>query len=104
MKVLTVKSEEILDEDLQTRVNHVFGMEHYTDHIFKPRGDERYSATIVLERSAEVINTIRSKTVEFPEILFLIDDLDMEENTVARMRIRNGEILETRQTGWDWEK
>ena len=103
MKVLTVKSIEVLDESLQTDVHHTFGMEHYTDYVFKPRGDRNYSATIVLEDSAEVISNIEARSISFPGHEFLIDDLDMEKNRIERYRVKNGSIVEQLQSGWEWE-
>ncbi|MEZ5072262.1 MAG: hypothetical protein R2751_15195 [Bacteroidales bacterium] len=104
MKVLTVKTREVLDEATQTEVHHVLGMEHYTDYVFKPRKAGTYSATIVLERSAEVISKIRARSKELPAYEFVLDDLDMEENTVARIQLKAGEVLSTKQSGWDWDK
>ena len=34
MKVLTIKSADVLDTDLQTEVHHTFGMERHTDYVF----------------------------------------------------------------------
>lgn len=103
MKVLTIKSAEVLDEAMQTDVHHTFGMEHYTDYVFKPRGDRKYSATIVLEESSCVISNIESRSVSFPEHEFLIDDLDMEQNNIDRYRVKNGSIVERLQSGWEWD-
>lgn len=104
MKVLTIKSVEVLDEAMQTDVHHTFGMEHYTDYVFKPRSDQKYSATIVLEESAEVISNIESRSAIFPDHEFLIDDLNMEQNTIERYRVKNGNIIEKLQSGWEWKK
>ena len=97
MKVLTIKSTEALDEAQQTEVHYTFGMEHYTDYVFKPRGARKYSATIVLEKSDEVIKGIELRSVSFPELEFLIDDLNMELNTIERYRVKNGVIIEKLQ-------
>lgn len=94
MKVLTVKTNEVLEGNLQTELHHSLGMEHYTDYVFKPRGDQRYSATIVLEESSQVIKNIVTKSVSFPDLEFMIDDLDMGENSIERYRVKNGKILE----------
>ncbi len=104
MKVLTIKSVEALDGAKQTDIHFTFGMEHYTDYVFKPRGDQRYSATIVLENSDEVIKNIESRSATFPDHEFLIDDLSMEKNTIERYRVKNGTIIEKLQSGWEWEK
>lgn len=104
MKVLTIKSVEVLDETMQTEVHHTFGMEHYTDYVFKPRGDQKYSATIVLEKSDQVIKNIESRSVSFPDHEFMIDDLDMEQNSIERYRVKNGTIIEKIQAGWEWDK
>ena len=102
MKVLTIKSVDALDEAKQTDIHYTFGMEHYTDYVFKPRGDQKYSATIVLKSSDEVIKNIESRSVSFPDHEFLIDDLSMEQNTIERYRVKNGTIIEKLQSGWDW--
>ena len=102
MKVLTVKSVEKLPVDMQNEVHHTFGMEHYTDYVLKPRGDQKYSATIVLEQSEEAITNIISRSTTFPNNEFLIDDLNMEQNMIERYRVKNGTQLEKLQSGWDW--
>ncbi|PID92929.1 MAG: hypothetical protein CSA96_01135 [Bacteroidetes bacterium] len=104
MKVLTIKSVDALSEALQTEVHHVLGMEHFTDYVFKARGDQQYTATIVLERSAQIISKIIASSADLPDQEFILDDLDMEENTINRIRIKAGEVTETRQSGWDWDK
>ena len=86
MKVLTIKSVEVLDEAVQTDVHFTFGMEHYTDYVFKPRGAQKYSATIVIEDSSGVISNVESRSISFPSNEFLVDDLNMEQNTVDRYR------------------
>ena len=102
MKVLTVKSVEVLDEAVQTDVHHSFGMEHYTDYVFKPRGDQKYSATIVLEDSGPVIDMIIEATIGFPDYAFVIDDLDMEKNHIERYHIKEGVVKEQLRSGWRW--
>jgi len=94
MKALTVKSKEVLDGNLQNEVHFILGMEQYTDYVFKPREDRKYSATIVLEESSEVIKNIVSKSVSLPDMEFLIDDLNMEDNSIVQLRVKNGKILE----------
>lgn len=99
MKVLTVKSSGIIEEDIQTEVHHVLGMEHYTDYVFKPRGDQKYSATIVLDDSAHVLGKIISASARFPDIAFVIDDLDVEENHVDRYHVKEGIVTEKLRSG-----
>jgi len=94
MKVLTVKSTRVMEGELQNDVHFTLGMEQYTDYVFKPREDQIYSATIVLEDSSGVIDNIVSRSVSFPDLEFTIDDLDMEKNSMVRYRFRNGKILE----------
>lgn len=102
MKVLTVKSVKTLEGDLQTDVHFTFGMERHTDYVFKPRGDQIYSATIVLEDTTAVIDNIVSGSLSFPNHEFLIDDLDMEQNSIERYRVKGGKILEKLESGWEW--
>ena len=103
MKVLTIKSAEALDEDMQTEVHHVFGMEHHTDYVFKPRGDQKYSATIVLDNTEPVIKQVISASSAFPDLAFVIDDLDMEANSIERYHVKDGFVKEQLRSGWKWE-
>lgn len=104
MKVLTVKSSSILDSEQQTEVHHAFGMEHHTDYVFKPQEDQKYSATIVLEESGPVVDMIISATEGFPDIGFVIDDLDMEKNEIERYHVKEGAVKEQLRSGWKWIK
>ena len=108
MKVLTITSVEVMDESLQMDVHYAFGMEHYTDYVFKPKEDREYTGTIVLDKSsvvnsADVVGNVVSASNSFPGHEFQIDDLDMEKNTIDRYRIKNGVILKKLQTAWEWE-
>jgi hypothetical protein len=93
MKAITVKSIEVLDEALQTEVHHTFGMEHYTDYVFKPRGDRKYEATLVMEDSSELIHKVTEGSKAFPEHEFLIVVLDTDSNVVKKYYIKAGEYL-----------
>ncbi len=104
MKVLTIKSADVLEGEMQTEVHHTFGMEHYTDYVFKPRGDQRYSATIVIDDSAPVIRKVISASEGFPGLTFVIDDLDMENNTIERFHVQEGLVKEQLRSGWKWEQ
>jgi len=104
MKVLTVKSSTILNLDKQTEVHHAFGMEHHTDYVFKPRQSQKYSATIVLEESGPVIDLIISATESFPDIAFVIDDLNMRKNVIVRYHVKEGVVKERLRSGWKWER
>lgn len=104
MKVLTVKSSTILDLEKQTEVHHAFGMEHHTDYVFKPKEDEKYSATIVIVESGPVVDMIISATEGFPDIGFLIDVLDMEKNKIVRYHVKEGVVKEHLRSGWKWIK
>jgi len=104
MKVLTVKSSTILDLEKQTEVHHAFGMEHHTEYVFKTKEDQKYSASIVLEDSGPVIDMIISATESFPEISFVIDDLNMEENDIERYHVKEGVVKERLRSGWRWVK
>jgi hypothetical protein len=104
VKVLTIKSVNVLAEAIQTEVHHTFGMEHYTDYVFTPRGDQKYSATIVLEDTSHVIQNVQKNSASFADQEFVIDDLDMENNSIERYRIMNGNIMEKLNSGWEWDK
>jgi hypothetical protein len=103
MKVLTIKSEESLQEKVQTDVHYILGMEHYTDYIFTARGARQYSATIVLEDTAPVIEKIVTATQKLEGMLFIIEDLDMEKNTIERLHVREGKVRERLRSGWKWD-
>jgi len=103
MKVLTIKSSGILEPETQTEIHYAFGMEQHTDYVFKPRNDQKYSATIVLEDSKPVVKRMISESMKFPELAFVIDDLDMEENTIERYHVKEGIVKERLRSGWKWE-
>ena len=94
MRAISIKSVEVLEEDLQLNVHHSFGMEQYTDYVFKPGGGKTYSATIVMEMSDTVIRKVKEATSSFPDQEFVLDDLDMDSNISTSYRMKNGEILE----------
>ena len=94
MRAISVKSAEVLDEELQLKVHHTFGMEQHTDYVFKPGGGKIYSATIVMDISDHVIAKVKEATNIFPGLEFIIDDLDMDSNISTRYRLKDGEILE----------
>lgn len=94
MRAITVKSVEVLEEELQLKIHHSFGMEQHTDYVFKPRGGKIYSATIVMEMSDNVISQVKEATSLFPDQEFIIDDLDMDSNISTTYRLKEGEILD----------
>jgi hypothetical protein len=93
MKTITIESVEVLDEELQTEVHHTFGMEHFTDYVFKPKGDKNYSATIVFEDSRKVIRKVEERSVDFPDYQFDVEDLDMDTGVMKIYSIKNGSII-----------
>jgi len=94
MRAISVKSVDVLDEDLQLHVHHTFGMEQHTDYVFKTGGGEIYSATIVMESSNHVISQVKEATRSFPGHEFVIVDLDTDSNASTTYRLKEGEILE----------
>ncbi|MCD4710351.1 MAG: hypothetical protein K8R52_05850 [Bacteroidales bacterium] len=94
MRAITVKSVEVLEEELQLNVHHSFGMEQHSDYVFKPGGGKIYSATIVMEMSDHVISQVKEATSLFPDQEFILDDLDMDSNIATTYRLKGGEILE----------
>ncbi|MDF1576327.1 MAG: hypothetical protein P1P86_14150 [Bacteroidales bacterium] len=94
MRAISVKSVEFLEEELQLHVHHRFGMEQYTDYVFKTGGDKIYSATIVMESSDQVISQVKEASSSFPGHEFVLVDLDTDSNASTTYRIRGGEILE----------
>jgi len=93
MRAITVKSADLLGEEQQLDVHYSFGMEQYTDYVFKPGGGKIYSATIVMEASEHVISRVKEATRLFPDKEFILDDLDMESNISTTYRFRDGEML-----------
>jgi len=94
MRAISIKSVEILDEELQLHVHYTFGMEQYSDYIFKPGGGKTYSATIVMDSSDKVIEKVTRATTSFPGREFILDDLDTDSNVSTAYRLKDGEILE----------
>ena len=94
MNVLTIKSVDNLSAEMQNEVHHTFGMEHYTDYVFRAKGDQCYSATITMEDTSLVVENIQAHSVSFPDQEFIVDNLDMDNNITARYRIKNGKVLE----------
>jgi len=98
MKTLTIESLEVLEEEQQTEIHHSFGMEHYTDYVFKPRGDKNYSATIVFEDARKVIRKVEERSVDFPDYQFEVKDLDMDTGIMKIYSIKNGSIIKIRSS------
>lgn len=94
MRAISVKSAEVLDEELQLHVHHTFGMEQHSDYVFKPGGGKIYSATIVMHSSDHVISQVTEASAQFPGREFILVDLDTDTNVSATYRIKDGEILE----------
>jgi len=94
MRAISVKSAEVLDEELQLHVHHTFGMEQHSDYVFKPGGGKIYSATIVMYYSDQVIKQVTEASSQFPGREFVLVDLDTDTNVSATYRIMDGEILE----------
>jgi hypothetical protein len=94
MRAITIKSVGLLEEEQQLNVHFSFGMEQYTDYVFKPGGGQIYSATIVMDESDQVISKVKEATKSFPGQEFLLDDLDTESNISTTYRFKEGEILE----------
>ena len=94
MRAISVKSAEVLDEELQLHVHHTFGMEQHSDYVFKPGGGKIYSATIVMYYSDQVIKQATEASSQFPGREFVLVDLDTDTNVSATYRIMDGEILE----------
>ena len=96
MKTLTIESTDVLGEELQNEIHYTFGMEHYTDYVFKPKGDKNYSATIVYEDSKRVIKNVEERSVAFPNFQFEVEDLDMDTGVMKIYSIKNGSIIKIR--------
>ena len=94
MRAITVKSVEVLDEELQLHVHYTFGMEQYSDYVFKPGGGKIYSATIVMHSSEKVISQVTEASAQFPGREFILMDLDTDSNVSTTYRFKDGEILE----------
>jgi len=93
MKAITVKSIKVLDEVMQTEVHFAFGMEHYTDYVFKARGDKKYSATLVMEDSSELLRNVEEGSKAFPDHEFVVVVLDTDTNVVKKHFFQAGILL-----------
>ena len=93
MRAITVKSVDLLGEEEQLDVHYSFGMEQYTDYVFKPGGGKIYSATIVMATSDHVIGRVKEATRLFPDKEFILDDLDLESNISTAYRFKDGEMI-----------
>jgi len=94
MRAISVKSVDILDEELQLHVHHTFGMEQHSDYVFKPGSGKIYSATIVMDSSDHVISHVTEASAHFPGREFILVDLDTDSNVSTTYRFKDGEILE----------
>lgn len=94
MRAISVKSVEVLEEELQLHVHHAFGMEQYSDYVFKPGGGKIYSATIVMVSSEAVISQVTEASAQFPDREFILVDLDTESNLSTTYWFKDGKILE----------
>ena len=83
MRAITIKSVEVLDEAQQIEVHYSFGMEHHTDYVFKPGGEEVYSATIAIEDGKRVIESVTRGSNSFPTYEFVLEDLDVLDGAGA---------------------
>lgn len=94
MRAISVKSVDVLEEELQLHVHHSFGMEQYADYVFKPGGGKIYSATIVMVSSDHVISKVTEATSSFPGREFVLEDLDTNSNVSTTYRLKDGEVVE----------
>ena len=94
MRAITIKSVQVLDEAQQVEVHYAFGMEHHTDYVFKPGGEEVYSATIAMEDARDVVESVTKGSASFPGIEFELEDLDVDSNVATTYRFMNGELIE----------
>ena len=94
MKAVTVKSAEVMDETLQLEVHYAFGMEHYTDYVFRPRDGMKYSVTVVMDDSTEIMKNVVTRCASFPDREFVMEVLEIGENALSHYVIKNGSIVE----------
>lgn len=104
MKVLTFKTLETLTPEIQRDIHYTLRMEHHTDHIFRDREAAQYSATISIDDPESVIGIIIEKSVEIPEYTLVVDQLDMEANTVERKTIKAGKVIAKRSGSLEWNE
>ncbi len=103
MKVLTVKTLEVISPETQRDIHYILRMEHQSDHIFHDKNADRYSATISMQNTDEAIVTIVDRSVEIPEYTIIVDDLDMENNLFQRLYIKKGKINKRMDGSLNWE-
>ena len=103
MRVLTIKSVAPVSAEMQNEIHFTFGMEHHTDYVFKDKVGAIYSATISLENTEHVITEIIKKSINFSEMVFIIDDLDSDKNTIERYKVKDGACDEHLKSTLDWK-
>jgi hypothetical protein len=103
MNVLTIRSVDKLSDEQKNEIHFAFGMEQHTDYVFKDRSASVYSATINIASTDTVIERIVSESIAFSDLRFIIDDLDLESNSIKRLEIRNGQIVKQLSSRLLWE-
>lgn len=103
MKVLTVKTLEAISPEIQQDIHYILRMEHQSDHIFRDKSSARYTATISMKNTDEVISSIIDRSVDIPEYTIVVDDLDMENNAFERLFINQGKIKKRMDGSLNWE-
>lgn len=93
MQILTVRSVEKVSNDRKLEIHYAFGMEHHSDYIFKDEESSVYSVTVNLESTSQVIDQIIKNSERFPDVTFVVDDLNIETNEIKKLKISNGEFV-----------
>jgi hypothetical protein len=104
MIVLTVKTLEAVAPEIQREIHSILRMEFQTDYVFKDLENSQYSATISIDDANSTVKTIIKNSAKIPEYTLEIDELDMANNTVERIKVRNAIILERKSGSLEWEE
>lgn len=104
MKVLTIRSEDPLSDEQKNEIHFAFGMEQHSDYVFKDRSASIYSATINLESTDLVIERIVYESTAYPDLAFIIDDLDLMSNSIRRFEVQNGKTVKQLNSKLNWEE
>lgn len=104
MKVLTVKTLETMNDDLQLDIHYTLKMEHFTDYVFQDKKSAQYTATISMDDTKDAADAIIKNTTKLPEYNFILDILDMNNENIERLIVNKGVIIEKKNGNLDWKK
>ena len=103
MNVLTVKTLELVSQDIQRDIHFTLRMEHHTDYVFKDEEASQYSATISMADTTTVISKIIECSSDIGEFTIVLEDLNLEASKIDRYTIQGGKMIDKKEWNWEWE-